>query len=247
MADIVTPVLTLSKIEVDETGKDGTNVRIVGVIPGIMNSILRFLGVVGSTELMMNQSHLKLRAGNMKGVTVLFVPNGSLSSVQWGYRKDPTLLFAAVVFVVCGYLVDVFSQFGGLEFELFYFWMGSLFATVLVMIYITGKTLYVEVESGGGFRARILLKGVINIDKVESAVALMLALIAKAQYSGDVRIIEDSIDLTITDSVEMPTTSSALSEIPISNEVKIEPESHVHVDDDGNTLKWNGSEWVQIY
>ena len=87
----------------------------------------------------------------------------------------------------------------------------------------------------------------VNIDKVESAVALMLALIAKAQYSGDVRIIEDSIDLTITDSIEIPSTSSALSEISVTDAAKIESESHIHVDDDGNTLKWNGSEWVQIY
>ena len=97
MADITTPVLNLKSLEIDETGDSGVNIHLSGVAPGIINSILRLMKITGTTDLRMNASYLELRSGSASGQRSWFVPTGSLSSVQGGYRKDISAIFIGIL------------------------------------------------------------------------------------------------------------------------------------------------------
>ncbi len=182
MADITTPVLNLKSLEIDETGDSGVNIHLSGVAPGIINSILRLMKITGTTDLRMNASYLELRSGSASGQRSWFVPTGSLSSVQGGYRKDISAIFIGILLFVGGIAADIAME------NLLFTWIGLFFALVLIAVYIFTKTMYMEIESGGGITARVQFKGAIELTKVEDALAIMQALIAKAQYPGDVRI-----------------------------------------------------------
>ena len=187
MADIKTPVLSLNSLEIDENGTSGTFIHLSGVVPGLINSILRFMGINGSTDLRMNASYLEMRTGNAKGQSSWFVPTGSLSSIQGGYQKDFGLLIMAVTTFIIAFIIDVFlaMEDGSFGFGVFTA-IGFVFAIIMVIIYVFTKTMYFEIESGGGMSARIQFKGAIDINDVERALLIMQALIAKAQYDGEV-------------------------------------------------------------
>jgi hypothetical protein len=132
----------------------------------------------------MNASYLELRTGNAKGQSSWFVPTGSLSSVQGGYRKEFFLLpMAAILFIlsIIGDIVLAGQMSDG--FSLIFTWLGLIFLIILSLIYFFTKTMYFEIESGGGMSARIQFKGSINLDNVEHALVVMQALIAKAQLT----------------------------------------------------------------
>ena len=190
MADISTPILSLKTLEVDETGANGSHVHLKGVVPGFINSILRVMGIAGSTDLRMNASYLELRTGSAKGQSSWFVPTGSLSSVQGGYRKEFILLPMAVFLFFASIIGDIALAGQSSDgFSFMFTWLGLIFAIVLPLIYFFTKTMYFEIESGGGMSARIQFKGAINLDNVEQALVVMQALIAKAQFDGDLVVL----------------------------------------------------------
>ena len=188
MADIKTPVLDLKSLEIDENGTSGTFIHLSGVVPGLINSILRFMGINGSTDLRMNASYLEMRTGNARGQSSWFVPTGSLSSIQGGYQKDFGLLIMAAITFIIAFIIDVFlamEDSGSFGFGVFTA-IGFVFAIIMVIIYVFTKTMYFEIESGGGMSARIQFSGAIDINEVERALLVMQTLIAKAQYDGEV-------------------------------------------------------------
>ncbi|MDA9166195.1 hypothetical protein N9O16_01745 [Candidatus Poseidoniaceae archaeon] len=198
MADINTPILSLKTLNVDDNGASGSHIHLSGVVPGFINSILRAMGIAGSTDLRMNASYLELRTGSAKGQSSWFVPTGSLSSVQGGYRKEFLLLPIAAFLFFASIIGDIaIAAETGNDFSFGFTWIGIIFAIVIPLIYFFTKTLYFEIESGGGMSARIQFKGAINLDKVEQALVVMQALIAKAQFDGDVLIMGKISNLVI--------------------------------------------------
>ena len=205
MADIKTPILSLKTLEIDETGASGSHIHLSGVVPGFVNSILRAMGIAGSTDLRMNASYLELRTGSAKGQSSWFVPTGSLSSVQGGYQKEFLLLPMAAFLFLASIIGDIaIAAESGNDFFVGFTWLGLIFAIVLPLIYFFTKTMYFEIESGGGMSARIQFKGAINLDKVEQALVVMQTLIAKAQFGGDVVIMGKISNVVIPDTVTEP-------------------------------------------
>ena len=270
MADINTPILSLKTLEVDETGANGSHIHLKGVVPGFINSILRIMGIAGSTDLRMNASYLELRTGSAKGQSSWFVPTGSLSSVQGGYRKEFILLpMAAVLFVlsIIGDIVIAGQNDDG--FSLLFTWLGLIFVIVLSLIYFFTKTMYFEIESGGGLSARIQFKGAINLDNVEQALVVMQALIAKAQFDGDVVVMGKISNVVIPETPVQQTqqqeilpqtemTTPSLEDVEVSTEqTEIQSEETstesteenkdptIHVDENGDVYKWDGSAWIK--
>ena len=191
MADINTPVLSLKSLNIDETGDSGTFIHLKGVVPGIINSILRFMGINGSTDLKMNASYLEIDTGNARGQSSWFVPTGSLSSVQGGYRKDFGLVIMAAITFILALILDVFlaMEDGTFGFGVFTS-IGVVFAIIMILIYVFTKTMYFEIESGGGMTARIQFQGSIDIKEVMRALLVMQSLVAKAQYNGEVILMD---------------------------------------------------------
>lgn len=187
MADINTPVLSLKTLDVDEHGDSGAFIHLRGVVPGFINSILRLMGINGSTNLRMNASYLEMKTGNARGQSSWFVPTGSLSSVQGGYRKDFGLVIMAVFTFIIALILDVFlaMEDGTFGFGVFTS-IGVIFAIIMILIYVFTKTMYFEIESGGGMTARIQFQGSIDIKEVMRALVVMQSLVAKAQYNGEV-------------------------------------------------------------
>jgi len=273
MADINTPILSLKTLEVDETGANGSHVHLKGVVPGFINSILRVMGIAGSTDLRMNASYLELRTGSAKGQSSWFVPTGSLSSVQGGYRKEFILLPMAVFLFFASIIGDIALAGQSSDgFSFMFTWLGLIFAIVLPLIYFFTKTMYFEIESGGGMSARIQFKGAINLDNVEQALVVMQALIAKAQFDGDVVVMGKISNVVIPETPiqEIPQqeflpqsemTSPSLEDVEVSteqaevqaegpvNESEEQPEDSndptTHVDENGDVHKWDGSVWVK--
>ena len=266
MADINTPILNLKTLEVDETGANGSHIHLKGVVPGFINSILRAMGIAGSTDLRMNASYLELRTGSAKGQSSWFVPTGSLSSVQGGYRKEFILLPMAAVLFVLSFIVDIViagQSYDG--FSLLFTWLGLIFAIVLPLIYFFTKTMYFEIESGGGISARIQFKGAVNLDKVENALVVMQALIAKAQFDGDVVVMGKISNVVIPETPvqqiqqqevlpQTEMTTPSLEDVKVSTEqtdVKAEEQSKgsndstTHVDENGVVHNWDGENWVK--
>ena len=200
MADIKTPILSLKTLDVDETGANGSHIHLKGVVPGFINSILRVMGIAGSTDLRINESYLELRTGSAKGQSSWFVPTGSLSSIQGGYRKEFILLPMAVL-LFCASIIGDIALAGQTndDFSFAFTWIGLIFAIILPLIYFFTKTMYFEIESGGGMSARIQFKGAINLDNVEQALVVMQALIAKAQFDGDVVVMGKISNVVIPD------------------------------------------------
>ena len=230
MADINTPILSLKTLEVDETGANGSHIHLNGVVPGFINSILRAMGIAGSTDLRMNASYLELRTGSAKGQSSWFVPTGSLSSVQGGYRKEFILLPMAVFLFFASIIGDIaLAGQTNDSFSFAFTWVGLIFAIVLPLIYFFTKTMYFEIESGGGMSARIQFKGAINLDNVEQALVVMQALIAKAQFDGDVVVmgkisnvvipetpVQQVLQQEVLSQTEM--TSPSLEDVEVSTE-----------------------------
>ena len=200
MADINTPILTLKSLNVDESGDSGTFIHLRGVVPGIINSILRFMGINGSTNLKMNASYLEMRTGNARGQSSWFVPTGSLSSVQGGYRKDFGLVIMAAITFIFALILDVFlaMEDGTFGFGVFTS-IGVIFAIIMILIYVFTKTMYFEIESGGGMTARIQFQGSIEINEVMRALLVMQSLVAKAQYSGEVVLMRKQKTITASE------------------------------------------------
>lgn len=208
-----TPVLSLKSLEIDEKGTSGTFIHLSGVVPGLINSILRLMGINGSTDLRMNASYLEMRTGNARGQSSWFVPTGSLSSVQGGYQKDISLLFLAAASVVICLFIDILFAMEGesIGFGIFT-GIGFVFGIILILFYIFTKTMYFEIESGGGMSARIQFQGSIDLNEVERALLVMQALIAKAQYDGEVVVMGKLATLAIKNE------SAAAGYIPVENE-----------------------------
>ena len=273
MADIKTPILSLKTLDVDETGANGTHIHLKGVVPGFINSILRVMGIAGSTDLRINESYLELRTGSAKGQSSWFVPTGSLSSIQGGYRKEFILLPMAVL-LFCASIIGDIALAGQTndDFSFAFTWIGLIFAIILPLIYFFTKTMYFEIESGGGMSVRIQFKGAINLDNVEQALVVMQALIAKAQFDGDVVVMGKISNVVIPETPiqEIPQqeflpqsemTSPSLEDVEVSteqaevqaegpvNESEEQPEDSndptTHVDENGDVHKWDGSVWVK--
>lgn len=246
MADMNTPILSLKTLEVDETGANGSHIHLKGVVPGFVNSILRAMGIAGSTDLRMNASYLELRTGSAKGQSSWFVPTGSLSSVQGGYRKEFILLPMAGVLFILSIIGDIALAGQTNEgFSFVFTWLGLIFAIVLPIIYFFTKTMYFEIESGGGMSARIQFKGSINLDNVEHALVVMQALIAKAQFDGDVVVMGKISNVVIPETPvqqiqqqevlpQTEMTTPSLEDVEVSTEQtaaeQIEEESTGHVE-----------------
>ena len=269
MADIKTPILSLKTLDVDETGANGSHIHLKGVVPGFINSILRVMGIAGSTDLRINESYLELRTGSAKGQSSWFVPTGSLSSIQGGYRKEFILLPMAVL-LFCASIIGDIALAGkpNHDFSFAFTWIGLIFAIILPLIYFFTKTMYFEIESGGGMSARIQFKGAINLDNVEQALVVMQALIAKAQFDGDVVVMGKISNVVIPNTPVQPIkqqevlpqtemTSPNLEDVDVSTE-QTEMESNepkeqtgdsndptTHVDENGDVHKWDGSGWVK--
>jgi len=209
MADINTPVLSLKSLNVDENGDSGTFIHIRGVVPGIINSILRFMGINGSTELKMNASYLEMRTGNARGQSSWFVPTGSLSSVQGGYRKDFILVIMAAITFILALVFDVFlaMEDGAFGFGIFTS-IGLVFAIIMILIYVFTKTMYFEIESGGGMTARIQFQGSIEIKEVMRALLVMQSLVTKAQYNGEVVLMDNQETKAVLE--ERPSTQDEI-------------------------------------
>ena len=232
MGNISTPILNLKSLEIDESGESGTNIHFSGTSPGIINAILRLIKIAGNTDMRMNASYLELRSGGLAGQKSWFVPTGSLSSIQGGYTKDIfAIVFAMLLFV--GGIVGLFFPFAGFTFT-----ASWLFAIILILAYIFTKTMYIEIESGGGMTAIIKFKGSIDLSRVEYALAIMQALIAKAQYSGEVRVMGKLTEVVI------PAEQETVNNSEESEQVVAATAAQTHVDEHGNTLMWNGTEWV---
>ena len=268
MADMNSPTLSLKSLNIDETGDSGSHVHLSGVVPGIINSVLRVIGISGSTDLRMNASYLEVRTGNAKGQSSWFVPTGSLSSIQGGYKKDFVLLIIALFTFILALVADIgLAMEGGGSFGFGVFTgIGAFFAIVIILIYVFTKTMYFEIESGGGMTARIQFQGAIDLDEVERALLIMQALIAKAQYDGLVVVMGKLAAMAIPEkqlavqqqevvAPQILNTSPQIEQEEIPSETsppqsdstkdKIEI-STTHVDDEGNEHNWDGANWVKV-
>ena len=129
--------------------------------------------------------------------------------------------------------------------------------------------MYFEIESGGGMSARIQFKGAINLDNVEQALVVMQALIAKAQFDGDVVVMGKISNVVIPETPEQQIqqqevlpqtemTTPSLEDVEVSTEqteIKNEETSTksnednndptIHRDENGDVHKWDGSAWVK--
>ena len=209
MADINTPVLSLKSLDVNEHGDSGTFIHLRGVVPGFINSILRLMGINGSTNLKMNESYLEMKTGNARGQSSWFVPTGSLSSVQGGYRKDFGLVIMAAITFILALALDLFlaEEDGAFGFGVITS-IGVIFAIIMILGYVFTKTMYFEIESGGGMTARIQFQGSIDIKEVMRALLVMQSLIAKAQFNGDVIIMDKQETNTAPE--EQPSTQDEI-------------------------------------
>jgi hypothetical protein len=269
MADINTPILSLKTLEVDETGANGSHIHLKGVVPGFINSILRAMGIAGSTDLRMNASYLELRTGSAKGQSSWFVPTGSLSSVQGGYRKEFILLPMAGILFILSIIGDIaLAGQSNDGFSFIFTWLGLIFLIVLSLIYFFTKTMYFEIESGGGMSARIQFKGAINLDNVERALVVMQALIAKAQFDGDVVVMGKISNVVIPETPvqqiqqqevlpQTEITTPSLEDVEVStDQAEVESsesqeqsvgsnDSTTYVDENGVVYNWDGENWVK--
>ena len=128
--------------------------------------------------------------------------------------------------------------------------------------------MYFEIESGGGMSARIQFKGAINLDNVERALVVMQALIAKAQFDGDVVVMGKISNVVIpetpvqqiqqqevlpqtemtTPSLEDVEVSTDQAEVESSESQKQSVGSNdptTHVDENGVVHNWDGENWVK--
>ena len=184
MPDIKTPVLNLHSLNVNEETTAEATVHFKGVAPGALSSLLRAMGIAGSTDLRINASYLELKSGSVNGEGRWFVPTGSLSSIQGGYRKEFALLPMSLFIFILGVIGDVFISFDENRVFVLFTYITLFFAIVLLLIYYFTKTMFIEIESGGGMSARIQFKGALSGAELEHALDVMQGVIAKAQ-SGE--------------------------------------------------------------
>ena len=128
--------------------------------------------------------------------------------------------------------------------------------------------MYFEIESGGGMSARIQFKGAINLDNVERALVVMQALIAKAQFDGDVVVMGKISNVVIPETPvqqiqqqevlpQTEMTTPSLEDVEVSTD-QAEVESSesqeqsvgsndptTHVDENGVVHNWDGENWVK--
>lgn len=202
MTDIKTPVLNLHSLEVDEDATEGAIVHFKGVAPGAMASILRAMGIAGSTDLRINASYLELKSGSASGQSNWFVPTGSLSSIQGGYQKEFALLVMSPFIFILGVLGDIFISIDQDEFFVLFTYITLFLAIVLLLIYYFTKTMFIEIESGGGMSARVQFKGALSGPDLERALNVMQGVIARAQSDEELTLMVDST--TMPEDIESP-------------------------------------------
>lgn len=202
MSDIKTPVLNLHSLEVDEDATEGATVHFKGVAPGAMASILRAMGIAGSTDLRINASYLELKSGSASGQSNWFVPTGSLSSIQGGYQKEFALLVMSPFIFILGVLGDIFISIDQNRFFVLFTYITLFLAIVLLLIYYFTKTMFIEIESGGGMSARVQFKGALSGPDLERALNVMQGVIARAQSDEELTLMVDST--TMAKDIESP-------------------------------------------
>lgn len=202
MTDIKTPVLNLHSLGVDEDATEGAIVHFKGVAPGAMASILRAMGIAGSTDLRINASYLELKSGSASGQSNWFVPTGSLSSIQGGYQKEFALLVMSPFIFILGVLGDIFISIDQDEFFVLFTYITLFLAIVLLLIYYFTKTMFIEIESGGGMSARVQFKGALSGPDLERALNVMQGVIARAQSDEELTLMVDST--TMPEDIESP-------------------------------------------
>ena len=216
MPDINTPVLNLHSLEVAEGATEGATVHFKGVAPGAMASILRAMGIAGSTDLRINASYLELKSGSASGQRNWFVPTGSLSSIQGGYQKEFALLVMSPFIFILGVLGDIFISIDENRVFVLFTYITLFFAIVLLLIYYFTKTMFIEIESGGGMSARVQFKGALSGPDLERALNVMQGVIARAQNDEELTLMVDSP--TMAEEIESPPfgkNGASLAEEPI--------------------------------